>query len=109
MTPYVLARTSSAPTLGILTAILSIGGVVGAVLIGVWGGFKWRIDTIMIAMILVLIATMLFGTNQSPIVMGATLFIAMMGVAGANAISMTLLQSKFRVICRDGCSPFSRN
>jgi hypothetical protein len=27
MTPYVLARTSSAPTLGILTAILSIGGV----------------------------------------------------------------------------------
>ena len=94
MTPYVLARTGSAPTVGILTAILSIGGVVGAILIGVWGGFKRRIDTIMIAMILVLIATMVFGTNQTPLVMGATLFMAMMGVAGANTMWMTLLQSK---------------
>jgi MFS family permease len=97
MTPYVLTRTASAPTLGILTAVLSIGGVVGAVLIGVWGGFKCRIDTIAIAMILVLLATILFGTNQTPLVMGATLFMAMMGVAGANTMSMRLLQSKLLV------------
>ena len=94
MTPYVLARTGSEPTLGIITAIMSVGGIVGAIAIGAWGGFKRRIDTIMIAMILVLIATMLFGTKQSPIVMGAALFAAMMGVAGANATLMTLLQSK---------------
>ncbi len=94
MTPYVLARTGSEPTLGIITAIMSVGGIVGAIGIGAWGGFKRRIDTIIIAMILVLIATMLFGTNQSPIVMGAALFVAMMGVAAANATLMTLLQSK---------------
>jgi len=94
MTPYVLARTSSAPTLGILTAITSVGGIVGAIMIGVWGGFKQRIDTILVAMILVLIATMLLGTNQSPIVMGVALFVAMMSVSGANATSMTLLQAK---------------
>jgi hypothetical protein len=35
-TPYVLARTGSAPTLGILTAILSVSGLVGAIVIGAW-------------------------------------------------------------------------
>jgi MFS transporter, DHA3 family, macrolide efflux protein len=93
-TPYVLARTGSEVTLGIITAVMSVGGIVGAIAIGVWGGFKRRIDTIMIAMIMVLIATMLFGTNQSPIVLGAALFVTMMGVASANATLMTLLQSK---------------
>jgi hypothetical protein len=93
-TPYVLARTGSELTLGIITAIMSIGGLVGAIAIGAWGGFKRRIDTIMISMILVLIATLYFGTNQSPIVLGAALFVAMAGVTGANATLMTLLQSK---------------
>lgn len=93
-TPYVLARTESELTLGLITAIMSIGGVIGAIWIGAWGGFKRRINTIMIGMILVLIATMWFGSNQSSIMMGAALFVAMMGVAGTNATLMTLLQSK---------------
>jgi MFS family permease len=93
-TPYVLARTGSEVTLGIITAIMSVGGIVGAIGIGIWGGFKRRINTIMIGIILVLIATMSFGTNQSPIVMGGALFVAMMGVTATNATLMTLLQSK---------------
>jgi MFS transporter, DHA3 family, macrolide efflux protein len=93
-TPYVLARTESEVTLGIITAIMSIGGLVGAVVIGAWGGFKRRITTIMSGIILVLIATILFGTNQPPLVMGAALFVAMAGVSIANATLMTLLQSK---------------
>jgi MFS transporter, DHA3 family, macrolide efflux protein len=94
LTPYVLARTGSEPTLGILTAIMSVGGIVGAIAIGAWGGFKRRINTIIIAIALVLIATVLFGTQQAPLIMGAALFLAMMGVSAANATSMTLLQSK---------------
>jgi MFS transporter, DHA3 family, macrolide efflux protein len=93
-TPYILARTGSEVTLGIITAVMSVGGIVGAIVIGVWGGFKRRIDTLMILLILVLIATALFGTNQSPIVLGAALFAAMMCVMGSNATLMTLLQSK---------------
>lgn len=93
-TPYVLARTGSEITLGVLTAILSVGGIVGAIAIGAWGGFKRRIDTIISATILVLIATVLFGTNQPALSMGAALFIAMMGVTGANTLLMTLLQAK---------------
>jgi MFS transporter, DHA3 family, macrolide efflux protein len=93
-TPYVLARTGSEVTLGIITAIMSVGGIVGAIAIGAWGGFKRRIDTILIAIMLVSLATILFGMNQSPIVMGAALFVTMMGVAGSNATLMTLLQSK---------------
>jgi DHA3 family macrolide efflux protein-like MFS transporter len=92
-TPYVLARTGSEITLGLITAIMSVGGVVGAIVIGSWGGFKQRIHTIMIAIILVLCATVWFGTNQSPIVLGAALFVAMMGVTGSNATLMTLLQA----------------
>jgi MFS family permease len=94
LTPYVLERTGSEFMLGILNAITSVGGVVGAIVIGVWGGFKRRIDTILIVMMLVLLATAVFGMNQSLMVMGAALFIAMMGVTAANATLMTLLQSK---------------
>jgi DHA3 family macrolide efflux protein-like MFS transporter len=93
-TPYVLARTGSEPTLGFLTALLGVGGIVGAILVSAWRGFKRRIDTAIFGMILTLIATVLFGTQQSPVVMGASLFAAMMGVSIANTILMTLLQAK---------------
>lgn len=94
MTPYVLARTGSEPTLGFLTALTSLGGVAGSVLIGAWGGFKRRVDTIVAGVILVSITTMWFGTNQSPMVMGAALFLTMAGTAIINAMLMTLLQAK---------------
>jgi MFS family permease len=93
-TPYVLARTGSEVTLGFITALMSVGGIVGAIAIGAWGGFKRRINTIMTGIILVLVATILFGTNQSPILMGGTLFVAMMGVTATNTTLMTLLQAK---------------
>lgn len=93
-TPYLLARTGSEPMLGILTTVLSVGGLVGAVVIGAWGGFKRRVDTILGAMAVVLAATVLFGTEQPPLVMAVTLFTAMMHVAIANTMSMTLLQAK---------------
>ena len=93
-TPYLLARTESEVTLGLLTAIMSVGGVLGAVLIGVWGGFKRRVDTFILGIILVLIATIVFGANLSPIVLGAALFAAMMGVSIVNTTLMTLLQAK---------------
>jgi hypothetical protein len=35
-TPYVLARTGSELTLGIITAIMSVGGLIGAIAIGAW-------------------------------------------------------------------------
>jgi MFS family permease len=93
-TPYVLARTGSEVTLGILMAIMSVGGVLGAILIGVWGGFKRRVNTILFGMILTVIGTVLFGVNVSPLALGAALFIAMMSVAINNTVLMTLLQAK---------------
>jgi MFS family permease len=93
-TPYILARTGSEITLGIITAVMSVGGIVGALVIGAWGGFKRRIDTIIMVVILLMVATILFGTNQSPLVLGVALFVAMMGATGANATLMTLLQAK---------------
>jgi hypothetical protein len=93
-TPYVLARTGSALTLGLLTALMSVGGVAGAILIGAWGGLRRRIDTILLAMLLVLAATVLFGLQLPTLVLGAALFVAMMGVTCANTTAMTLLQAK---------------
>ena len=93
-TPYVLARTGSEVTLGILMAIMSVGGIVGAIAIGAWGGFKRRVNTILLGLILTLCATAIFGANFSPLVLGAALFVAMMSVSIINTILMTLLQSK---------------
>jgi MFS transporter, DHA3 family, macrolide efflux protein len=93
-TPYVLARTGSEVTLGILTAIMSVGGIVGAIAIGAWGGFKRRVYTVLLGMILVVGATVVFGANLSPLVLGAALFVAMMSVSIINTVLMTLLQAK---------------
>jgi MFS transporter, DHA3 family, macrolide efflux protein len=93
-TPYILARTESEAALGLITGIMSVGGLVGAIAIGVWGGFKRRITTILMGMALALLATMMFGTNLSPLTLGAALFVAMMGITAANITLMTLLQSK---------------
>ncbi len=93
-TPYVLARTGSEVTLGILMAIMSVGGVIGAILIGAWGGFKRRVHTILFGMILTVIGTVLFGANVSPLALGAALFVAMLSVSINNTVLMTLLQAK---------------
>jgi hypothetical protein len=93
-TPYLLGRTGSEETMGILLSVMNIGGLIGGLIIGVWGGTRPRIHTIMVAIITTGIAVTAFGLVRSPVAMGTALFIMMLPLPMANALFMSIIQVK---------------
>jgi DHA3 family macrolide efflux protein-like MFS transporter len=94
-TAYVLARTENNETLlGILMSVMDAGAIVGAIIIGAWGGTRPRIHTIMPAMILMGIATAVYGMARHPILMGASAFALMFMPPFANVALISMLQQK---------------
>ncbi|HVU14180.1 MAG TPA: MFS transporter [Phototrophicaceae bacterium] len=93
-TPYILARTGSEATLGTLLSILDLGAIIGGVIIGVWGGTKPRIHTILPAIIIGGAFLAVIGLAQSPVVMALAMFLMMLPLPMANAVSMSLMQAK---------------
>lgn len=93
-TPYILARTGSEATLGLLLGIINLGALAGGIVMGVWGGTRPRIHTIMWAVILFSTFLGLAGMAQTPVAIGVTLFLFMFGLPFANAAAMSMLQAK---------------
>lgn len=93
-TPYILSRTGSETTLGLLLGIVNLGALAGGIFMGVWGGIRPRIHTIMWAVILFSTFLGLAGMAQTPVTLGITLFLFMFGLPVANASAMSMLQAK---------------
>ncbi len=94
MIPYILARTGSEATLGILMSTLNIGAIVGAVIIGAWGGTRPRIHTIMLGVIAIGVFLVLLGTAQTGFALGAALFLTLLPIPMINASFSSMLQAK---------------
>lgn len=93
-TPYLLGRTGSEETMGILLSVMNIGGLVGGLMISVWGGTRPRIHTIMVGIITTGVAITAFGLLRSPVAMGVALFVMMLPLPMANALFMSIIQVK---------------
>jgi MFS family permease len=93
-TPYLLARTGSEAMMGVLLGVTNIGMIAGGVLMGVWGGTKQRIHTIMPGIIVSGIFLALVGTARAPLVLGVFLFLMVFAVPMINAAAMSLMQAK---------------
>jgi MFS family permease len=93
-TPYLLARTGSETTLGILLAVLNIGAIAGGIVMGVWGGTNPRIHTIMIGIISAGVCLALIGISQSALMLAVTLFLFMFPLPFVNAAFMSIIQAK---------------
>lgn len=93
-TPYILSRTGSETTLGILLGIVNFGALAGGIFMGVWGGTRPRIHAIMWAVILFSLFLGLAGMAQTPVTLGITFFLFMFGLPVANASAMSMLQAK---------------
>jgi MFS transporter, DHA3 family, macrolide efflux protein len=94
-TPYILSRTDNNGTLlGILMSVMDAGAIVGAIVIGAWGGTRPRIHTMMPALILMGIATATYGMARNPILMGATAFTMMFMPPLANVALLSMMQQK---------------
>lgn len=93
-TPYILARTNSQTTLGLVLAVFNISAIAGAVIMGVWGGTRPRIHTIMLGIIIGGTFLTLVGMSQTGLALGITMFCFMFPLPFVNASFMSLMQAK---------------
>ena len=94
--PMILARTGdSAPTLGTVLSVGGVGGVVGGVIMSLWGGPKRKTDGILGGMLALSVGgIVLFGLGREVVVWSAGLFIGALIVPIANGSSQAIWQSK---------------
>lgn len=93
-TPYILSRTGSETALGGLLSVMNIGGLIGGIIIGVWGGTRPRIHSIMLGIIFSGIALIGFGAAQTIPTLGVALFLIMFPLPMVNALMVSVIQLK---------------
>lgn len=95
MTPYVLSRTGSEATLGVLLGLMNLGAITGGLLIGIVGGRKrTRIHIIMPGVIVLGCFLVALGMSQHLIALGISIFLLLVPVSIINATFLSLLQAK---------------
>jgi MFS family permease len=93
-TPYVLTITGSEAMLGTLLSVMSLGAILGGVVMGIWGGTRPRIHTIMPGIIVVGLALGFYGVGRSSLALGIALFIMMVPLPMINASFSSIMQVK---------------
>jgi MFS family permease len=93
-TPYILARTNSEAVLGTVMSVMSVGAILGGLIMSGWGGTRPRIHTVMPSLIAVGLALAAYGMSRSPWTLGLSLFLMLFPIPFLNAASMSMLQIK---------------
>ena len=93
-TPYILSRTGSEDTLGILLGVFSLGSLVGTLLMATWGGTKKRVQTMMPVFGILGVLMAIFGTQSAPLIMAIFLFFMAMASPINNVSIISVLQLK---------------
>ena len=94
-TPMVLARTGNNEIiLGIVSSIMAGGGVVGGVVMSIWGGPKRRIHGILGGILLINLARAILGLGQEVIVWSIGGFFITFFISLTNSTNQALWQSK---------------
>jgi MFS family permease len=94
LTPYVLARTGSAWRLGVVLAVMNVGGITGALVISAKGRFGSRMKTVMLAVVAVGLFIGLAGAARDAPGLGASLFLLSFALAFANVPFWSMMQAK---------------
>lgn len=93
-TPYVLSLTDSEATLGALMSVMSTGAIVGGIIMGIWGGTRPRVHTILPGIMIAGLCFSIFGITRAPVLMGLALFGMMIPLPIINAAFTSVLQIK---------------
>jgi len=95
LSPMLLARTGNdATALGIVQSAIGIGGLLGGVVLSIWGGPKRRIHGILVGLVLVTLGVMLIGLGRSPLIWAAIAFFMIFFVPIINGSSQAIWQTK---------------
>jgi DHA3 family macrolide efflux protein-like MFS transporter len=94
-TPMILARTGNDEVaLGIVASITAIGGVLGGVVMSIWGGPRRRIHGVLGGLILVNVGRAIMGLGHEVVVWSITGFFVLFFIAVCNASNQAIWQSK---------------
>jgi MFS transporter, DHA3 family, macrolide efflux protein len=94
LTPYVLARTGSAQLLGFVFAVMSAGGIAGALVISAGGRIGSRMNTVMLGVVTAGLFVGLAGVAREAVALGASLFLMLFALAFTDAPFWSILQAK---------------
>lgn len=92
--PYLISRTGDEALAGVIISINSLGGLVGGIVLSVWGGTRPRIHTIMCGLIFAGLMLAALGISQTPPMLMLTVFWLMFPIAFVNAPMMSIMQAK---------------
>jgi len=94
LTPYVLARTASAQRFGVVMAVMSAGGIAGALVISAGGRMGSRMNTVMLGVVAASLFLGLAGGAREALAIGACLFLMLFALAFTDAPFWSILQAK---------------
>lgn len=93
--PMILARTNNnTEVLGSVTSAAGVGGVLGAVLLSIWGGSKRRIHGFLLGMVGVGLGKTLIGLGQAPLIWMPAQFFTGLNFPLMSSSEMAILQAK---------------
>lgn len=73
--PYLVIVTGSEAVAGTIMGVMSLGAMVGALLMTVWKGTRPRIHTLLVGHLLVGVMFLVYGVARSPWLLGASLVV----------------------------------
>jgi len=95
LAPMLLARTGNdAAVLGIVQSAMGLGGLVGGIVLSVWGGPKRRIHGILIGLALAMVGILLIGLGRSPFIWALATFFTLFFVPILQGSSQAIWQAK---------------
>jgi len=95
LAPMILARTGNDTTvLGMVQSAIGIGGLVGGIVLGIWGGPKRRIHGILVGLTLVTMGMVFIGLGQNLFIWALAAFFTIFFVPIINGSSQAIWQSK---------------
>ncbi len=94
--PMILSRTGNSEiAFGAVQTVGPIGGIVGGVLLSVWGGFKRRMHGVLLGHVLTgLLGATLMGLGQGVVVWAAASFLGALLIPTINGSNQAIWQSK---------------
>jgi len=94
-TPMILARTGNdATVLGIVQSTMGIGGVVGSVVLSIWGGPKRRVHGVLAGMAFGMFGMVLMGLGRDLYVWPLAAFISLLFIPIINGSNQAIWQAK---------------
>lgn len=94
-TPLILAKTNnSSVSLGIVQSSFGIGGILGGLLMTVWGGTKKKIKTLLLGIMISGIGSIVLGLSKNLIMLVVSVLLIAISNVAANASSQAIWQSK---------------